>query len=158
MTTKIRAEVQERRQKAYELYLEGFNETQIGTLLHVSQRTISTALSVIRRQNAKWYQQNKKLDARFESKFKEHEDRLMHVYNEAFQNYRLVPALPENPLKPLSAKISLLQVARAALHDVAELYGLRAPNIDELAFMETLDNLLKELEELKQKAKVKPLA
>jgi predicted transcriptional regulator len=157
LTSKVRVEVQERREKAYGLHLEGFNETQIAKALGIAQRTVSTALAVIRRQNAKFYHEHKKLDQRFEARFKEHEDRLMRVFNEAWKNYRLIP---ENldPLKQLNPKVSLLQVARATLHDVAELYGLKAPNIDELAFMETLDNLLKELEEMKQQAKVKPLA
>lgn len=143
-TLRSRAVVEERRARAYNMYLKGFSELQIAEELHVNQSTISRALETRRRENAELF---KKGDGQnvLRSFFQEEKDRYFDLLQEAWNHYY---SIPENNV---SGRSQGLGVIRASLGSLSQMAGQLVKELDAVQTRKELDEIHAIVERLKEK-------
>lgn len=142
--SKVRVDVEERRQKIYEFNMMGWNTVQIARSLGVDDSNVSRALSVMRTRNASWFDQHKDPDRRFRSLFKQIYDHFALTIREAWVNYHHTSA--EKP----EARNNLLARVQHGLNLQAKLLGIAGPDLDDLFYQDVKNGLDRQLAEVER--------
>src|SRR3989442_3094716 len=131
-----RALVEERRARAYGMYLKGFSEEQIAESLHVNQSTISSALATKRRENIALFGKVES-ESLLRSFLQEEKDRYLDLLQEEWNHYY---SIGENNTK---GRNQVLSVIRATLTAMSNMAGRIVAELDTLRMDKKVDELLK---------------
>jgi|SRR5882672_991959 len=143
-------QAEQKRQTAYKLYLRGQLEREIAEFLHVSQGRVSQYLGQMKDRNVIWYEEHSDPKQRRKSLTKEVADQYRDVLREQWMLY----AKQE---KDASKRAFLSDITRT-LDSYSAKLGLVIPSMDQAWLEDQVRQLNETKEELKQKAKIIPLA
>jgi len=127
--------VEERRARAYSMYLKGFSEEQIAESLHVNQSTISRALAVRRRENVALFG-GAEGENFLQSFLQEEKDRYLDLLQEEWNHYY---SIVDNNVK---GRIQALSVIRATLAAMSNMSGRLVAELDTLRMNKKVEELL----------------
>lgn len=124
MTTIEQAE--KRREQVYTLYLRGASLRQIAEKLGIPRSVAQYDIVLMRKQNGKWYDQNKDPEARFRGMYKELWDRHIDAYVEAWSVYQRVDE------KNVWVRANLFGQVCQCLDKLRSLFNKITPSLDDV--------------------------
>src|SRR5438093_5107586 len=136
--------VEERRARAYSMYLKGFSEKQIAESLHVNQSTISRALAARRRENVALFGgvEGKNF---LQSFLQEEKDRYLDLLQEEWNHYY---SIGDNDVKARSQGLSVI---RATLAAMSNMVGRIVAELDTLRMGKQVNELLVRVNDLQKR-------
>lgn len=136
-----------RREQVQRLLVKGFSAREIAGSVDppVSEITVKRDMAWVRKQNAKWWAANSRVEARMASYLKERVDALQGVVREGW----LIIAASRDDLK---TRVSGLNAVLGAEKALCDLLGFSGITMLDLEAQEKLDAMDKQLEELRRSA------
>lgn len=122
-TLKDQANMQERRERIYGMYLRGSSETEIAEVIGVNQSTVSRALEVMRKKNQDWFSQYRDQPSYVGALVTEQKDRLTGLVREAWTLYEKIDG------SDLGKKIQALSLVKNSITGLGAMLGLELPNL-----------------------------
>ncbi len=158
-----RSRTRARRLAIYELYLTGANSPDIAASNEfqqrwgpISERQIRDSITIMNRQNTKWYEDNKMPEKRIGVFFKQQVDRFLTLLKQQyilFYGYHTPQSLgwKEGMRDQSMLKLQCAGLIERTIYHLSDVLGVKARSVDDQTLEVALNKLLSDARDYKQK-------